>query len=131
MTSNAGPTHRFQDGRKYHAFDDRAYYLPNDHVKVIRLGEKVAVLNLSFYQYLSAKDLQHMIWLMTLENNLYIYPVVKSHAPQLVLDDGTGTGAWAIEFTKRSPSSRVGPSFQRYGQPETFPITRSRLKTQK
>lgn len=49
MKSNPDPTHRFQDDCRYHAFDDGAYCLPNDEVEVIRLGEKVAVLNLSFY----------------------------------------------------------------------------------
>lgn len=48
-----------------------------------------------------------MIWLMTLENKPYISPIATNHAPQLVLDVGTGTGAWAIEFAKRNPSSRV------------------------
>lgn len=47
------------------------------------------------------------MWLMTLEDNLCISSIATKHPPQLVLGIGTGTGAWAIEYAKRNPSSRV------------------------
>jgi ubiquinone/menaquinone biosynthesis C-methylase UbiE len=40
-------------------------------------------------------DLQHQLWLLTLYDELYLSPIKN---PQNVLDIGTGTGIWAIEF---------------------------------
>jgi hypothetical protein len=40
-------------------------------------------------------DLQHQLWMITLYDELHLAPVKE---PQTVLDIGTGTGIWAIEF---------------------------------
>ena len=40
-------------------------------------------------------DLQHHLFLLTLDGKLNLAPVSK---PQYVLDIGTGTGIWAIEY---------------------------------
>jgi ubiquinone/menaquinone biosynthesis C-methylase UbiE len=40
--------------------------------------------------------MQHQLWLMTLGNNLSLAPLKRE--PQHVLDVGTGTGIWAIEY---------------------------------
>lgn len=32
------PTDRFQDGRRYHAYDGSTYFLPNDEAEISRLG---------------------------------------------------------------------------------------------
>jgi hypothetical protein len=40
-------------------------------------------------------DLQHHLWLLMLKNKLYLAPISN---PQRVLDIGTGTGIWAIDF---------------------------------
>jgi hypothetical protein len=32
------PTYRFQDGRRYNAYDEETYYLPNDEAETSRLG---------------------------------------------------------------------------------------------
>lgn len=33
--------YRFKDGRRYHGFEEEAYYLPNDETEVSRLGVSV------------------------------------------------------------------------------------------
>jgi len=44
---------------------------------------------------LAPSDLQHHLFVMTLDNQLYLAPLDN---PQKVLDIATGTGIWAIEF---------------------------------
>jgi ubiquinone/menaquinone biosynthesis C-methylase UbiE len=44
-----------------------------------------------------ASDLQHQLWLITLHDKLYLAPI-KTQGPINVLDFGTGTGIWAMEF---------------------------------
>ena len=46
MASKPDQTHRFQNGRRYHTFDEGTYYLPNDEEEVVRLGESVRCLEL-------------------------------------------------------------------------------------
>jgi ubiquinone/menaquinone biosynthesis C-methylase UbiE len=41
-------------------------------------------------------DLQHHLYKLMLDERLYLAPIKKN--PQNVLDIGTGTGLWAIEF---------------------------------
>ncbi|TAQ86438.1 hypothetical protein B7494_g5246 [Chlorociboria aeruginascens] len=67
-----------ENGRTYHRFRDGKYMLPNDENEMERL------------------DLQHYIWLMTTEGQLHLAPFDKP--PARVLDVGTGSGIWAIEF---------------------------------
>ncbi|KAK8228817.1 S-adenosyl-L-methionine-dependent methyltransferase [Phyllosticta capitalensis] len=79
--------YRFEFGRRYHAFREDQYWLPNDEDEADRL------------------DLQHHVWRMTLDGALYAAPL----APDIhrVLDIGTGSGIWAIEFAEEHPSSHV------------------------
>lgn len=49
-------------------------------------------------------DLQHHWWTILLGNKLNIAPVEE---PADVLDIGTGTGIWAIDFAKKHPKSNV------------------------
>ncbi|KAL7621888.1 hypothetical protein AAE478_007388 [Parahypoxylon ruwenzoriense] len=49
-------------------------------------------------------NLQHEISVEVHDGDLHLCPVVK---PKRVLDVGTGTGVWAIEFAKRNPDSDV------------------------
>ncbi|MCJ1396547.1 hypothetical protein MMC18_009438 [Xylographa bjoerkii] len=85
--SSSVTDYRFEHGRRYHAFHDGAYYLPNDEIETDRL------------------DLQHHVWRMTLNGALYLSPISDSIAS--VLDIGTGTGIWAIEFAQEHPSAQV------------------------
>jgi hypothetical protein len=74
-------------GRRYHAFDDNAYWLPNDDMEISRL------------------DLQHLVWKLSLNGRLHIAPVPDD--VHRVVDLGTGTGKWAIEFSDAHPSATV------------------------
>ena len=49
-------------------------------------------------------DLQHHLFNLTFEN-LYLAPI-RAH-PQNVLDIGTGTAIWAIDFGKKSGVQKV------------------------
>jgi len=50
-------------------------------------------------------DLGHHIYLMLLDNRLFLAPIAPD--PQNVLDIGTGTGIWAIDFADSWPSAQV------------------------
>ena len=39
MTSNLDRTHRFRDGRRYHAFDEGVYYFPYDEAEASSLDK--------------------------------------------------------------------------------------------
>jgi ubiquinone/menaquinone biosynthesis C-methylase UbiE len=51
--------------------------------------------------------MQHQLWIMTLDNHLHLAPVKEN--PQNVLDIGTGTGIWAIDYGGLSPSALRDP----------------------
>lgn len=74
-------------GRTYHAYKDRQYEFPNDELELDRL------------------DFQHHLYYIRLEGKLFLAPI--SNSPQNVLDVGTGTGIWAIEFAELYPSASV------------------------
>ncbi|PVH74265.1 putative methyltransferase [Cadophora sp. DSE1049] len=78
--------YKYENGRRYHAFREGEYYLPNDEEEQARL------------------DLQHHIYRLCLSGALYLAPISN---PQTVLDIGTGTGIWAIEFADEYPGSLV------------------------
>jgi len=63
--------------------------------------------------------MQHQLWLLTMNDELYHAPIGKS--PHNVLDLGTGTGIWAIEFANEHPSARVVGSDLSPIQPEFVP----------
>jgi SAM-dependent methyltransferase len=77
-----------EHGRRYHApRDDAEYHLPNDETELARL------------------DLQHHLFRMTLKGSLHKAPIAKDI--HTVLDIGTGTGIWAIEFAEEYPAASV------------------------
>lgn len=43
-------------------------------------------------------DLQHNLWLLTLRGELGLCPKITNGPAKRVLDAGTGTGIWAIEY---------------------------------
>ncbi|KAF2138338.1 uncharacterized protein K452DRAFT_328879 [Aplosporella prunicola CBS 121167] len=79
-------TYRYENGRRYHAYKDGAYYQPND--------DKQA----------SAGTIEHHLWLLTLRDALFLAPLEN---PQRVLDVGTGTGLWAVDMADRYPAVEV------------------------
>ncbi|KAI1767819.1 S-adenosyl-L-methionine-dependent methyltransferase [Hypoxylon sp. FL1150] len=62
------------------------YFLPSDKAELTRL------------------DRQHMVWTRALDGDLFKAPLV---APKRVLDVGTGTGIWAIDFAEEYPDAEV------------------------
>ncbi|KAK2748780.1 hypothetical protein FQN57_000361 [Myotisia sp. PD_48] len=75
-------------GRVYHSFRDFAgNCLPSDERETDRL------------------DIHHALMLALLDGKLHWAPIGKN--PQRVLDIGTGTGLWAIDFADLYPSAEV------------------------
>lgn len=89
-----------ENGRTYHRYKEGTYFLPNDEAEMERL------------------DLQHQLWMLTLHDEMHLSPVKN---PRLVLDIGTGTGIWAIEFANRFPSANVIGTDLSPIQPEFIP----------
>ncbi|OQE10917.1 hypothetical protein PENVUL_c003G07777 [Penicillium vulpinum] len=77
---------QIQNGRRYHSYHEGEYVLPNDEREQDRL------------------DLSHHIYLMILKGELCQAPV---QSPKRVLDLGTGTGLWAIEYADTHPNSQI------------------------
>ncbi|KAI9146839.1 Secondary metabolism regulator LAE1 [Paramyrothecium foliicola] len=50
-------------------------------------------------------DINHEMLLVAMDNKLFYAPIGES--PQRVLDVGTGTGIWAIDFAEQFPSAEV------------------------
>ncbi|TGZ77534.1 putative methyltransferase [Ascodesmis nigricans] len=77
----------YENGRRYHCYGGEGkYVLPNDEVEQKRL------------------DLMHHIQLMVLGGELHMAPAEN---PKRVLDCGTGTGVWALDFGDSHPESKV------------------------
>lgn len=79
--------HVEENGRTYHRYKEGKYLLPNDEKEQNRL------------------DLQHHLSLLTLHGALHLAPIKEDL--HNVLDFGTGTGIWAIEFAEKYPSANV------------------------
>lgn len=79
--------YEYSNGRRYHGFRSGSYVLPNDEQEQDRL------------------DLLHHIFLLILGGKLYDAPIHPP--PRRVLDIGTGTGIWAIDFADENPGSEV------------------------
>jgi hypothetical protein len=72
-----------KQGRTFHRYREGKYPLPNDFREQERL------------------DFQHYFMLILLGGKLHLAPIGEN--PQNVLDIGTGTGIWAVEFADRYP----------------------------
>ncbi|KAN0120251.1 S-adenosyl-L-methionine-dependent methyltransferase [Hyaloscypha variabilis] len=75
-----------ENGRTYHKYKEGSYLLPNDENEMSRL------------------DLQHHLCKLTLHGKSHLAPLKN---PKNVLDFGTGTGIWAIEFAEEFPEASV------------------------
>ncbi|KAF2139284.1 uncharacterized protein K452DRAFT_289833 [Aplosporella prunicola CBS 121167] len=88
-TSLASTIYRYpvENGRRYHKYKEGSYWGPNDDQQNDQL------------------DLSHQTFLILLDGKLFRAPI--SDHPQRVLDVGTGTGIWAIDFADQYPSAEV------------------------
>ncbi|KUJ06936.1 S-adenosyl-L-methionine-dependent methyltransferase [Mollisia scopiformis] len=75
-----------ENGRTYHKYKSGNYQLPNDEMEQNRL------------------DLQHHLFHLTFDGKLALAPISNPH---VVLDMGTGTGIWAMEYATQNPSASV------------------------
>ncbi|ETN45927.1 uncharacterized protein HMPREF1541_00109 [Cyphellophora europaea CBS 101466] len=76
-----------ENGRGYHKYRDGVYILPEDAREQERL------------------DLQHEMFLRSLDRKLYLAPI--DEPVHEALDLGTGTGTWAIDFADQHPEANV------------------------
>ncbi|KAF9768534.1 hypothetical protein IL306_014162 [Fusarium sp. DS 682] len=82
--------YRRENGRTYHAYKDGKYVLPNDEAENERL------------------DLQHNLFILTFDDKLGPAPPNNPDAKvKHVLDVGTGTGIWAIDYADEHPKAQV------------------------
>ncbi|KAF2089279.1 S-adenosyl-L-methionine-dependent methyltransferase, partial [Saccharata proteae CBS 121410] len=88
-TSLASTLYRYpvENGRRYHKYKEGEYWGPNDDQQNDQL------------------DILHQIYLLLLDGKLFLAPIPDT--PQKVLDVGTGTGLWAIDFADKYPSAQV------------------------
>ncbi|TKA56339.1 hypothetical protein B0A55_11323 [Friedmanniomyces simplex] len=94
----ADADYKLQHGRRYHAFRDSKYSLPNDSKE---------------------SELQHRVWQLSLSDRLHLAPL-GPNTPR-TLDIGCGTGAWVLEFAARYPHSHVTSIDLSAIQPTTTP----------
>lgn len=80
--------YQYENGRRYHAFREGEYHLPNDENEQDRL------------------DMQHAIYRYALDDRLYLAPVPKGQLHD-VLDVGCGTGLWAMDVADENPEAQV------------------------
>lgn len=79
--------YKYENGRRYHAYRDGAYLMPNDAEEQDRL------------------DLHHHIYRLALNGALHRAPLGPNF--RRVLDFGTGTGIWAIDMADEYPEAEV------------------------
>jgi SAM-dependent methyltransferase len=95
--------YRRSQGRTYHSDKfTTSYFLPNDD------------------QQLESVDLTHHYLTILLDDQLFL-PPLKEDKLQKVLDVGTGTGIWAIEFADRYPNVEIIGTDLSPCQPEWVP----------
>ncbi|KAK1704706.1 methyltransferase domain-containing protein [Colletotrichum lupini] len=82
--------YRIENGRTYHKYKDGKYNLPNDEKETDRL------------------DLQHNLFIRTFDDRLGTAPPnARDSNVRRVLDVGTGSGIWAIDFGDEHPDAEV------------------------
>ncbi|KAH8152227.1 uncharacterized protein LAJ45_03653 [Morchella importuna] len=87
--------YRYENGRRYHAFRDGVYNLPNDETEQDRLDIYHHIICMFHARHNKSTD----------SNLLLFCPVTEN--PQKILDLGTGTGIWAIDAGEKWPSAEV------------------------
>ncbi|KAF3232363.1 hypothetical protein TWF191_000134 [Orbilia oligospora] len=78
--------YKYENGRRYHAYKEGQWLVPNDEVQQDQM------------------DLFHHVFLLRLRGKLFLAPI---ETPQKILDVGTGTGIWAIQIAEEFPDAEV------------------------
>lgn len=76
----------FENGRRYHNLYPATYHLPNDKREQERL------------------ELQYAAIALLVDKSLFLSPIKN---PKAILDQGTGTGLWAIDVGDAYPTAQV------------------------
>ncbi|KAH6719500.1 S-adenosyl-L-methionine-dependent methyltransferase [Leptodontidium sp. MPI-SDFR-AT-0119] len=79
--------YRHENGRRYHAYQEGEYWGPNDEGASDHL------------------NIGHHLYTLVLNGDLFLAPIGPT--PKRVLDVGTGTGIWAIDFADQFEDSEV------------------------
>ncbi|UQC84519.1 uncharacterized protein CLUP02_10016 [Colletotrichum lupini] len=96
--------YRIENGRTYHKYKDGKYWVPNDERENDRL------------------DLQHNLFIRTFHDRLGNAPPTDAGAKVgRVLDIGTGSGIWAIDYGEEHPEAEVLGVDLSAAQPEFVP----------
>ncbi|RJE26710.1 hypothetical protein PHISCL_00941 [Aspergillus sclerotialis] len=77
----------YENGRRYHAYHSGAYWGSNDEKAI------------------QALDIMHHVYTLLLHGKLFLAPIPND--VKRVLDVGTGTGKWALDFADLYPSTSV------------------------
>ncbi|KAK2880137.1 hypothetical protein FQN49_000551 [Arthroderma sp. PD_2] len=93
--------YEYENGRRYHAYCAGAYPLPNDEKEQERM------------------DMQHHIYLLLLRGEIHRAPLTQPVGN--VLDIGTGTGIWAMDFADLYPECNVTATDLSAIQPSWIP----------
>ncbi|OBT39540.1 hypothetical protein VE00_10656 [Pseudogymnoascus sp. WSF 3629] len=88
-------------GRTYPNYSGTSYWMPNDEAAQETL------------------DIAHNMYTTLLDNKLFLAPIGDN--PQKIIDIGTGTGIWAIDFADEFPSAEVSATDISPIQPEWVP----------
>ncbi|KAK4175930.1 S-adenosyl-L-methionine-dependent methyltransferase [Triangularia setosa] len=76
-----------ENGRTYHSMSAGKYFMPNDASEVERL------------------DLQHHLFRLTFDDQICLCP--KKDGAKRVLDLGTGSGIWCIDYADHHPEAEI------------------------
>ena len=90
--------YREENGRRYHGYKDGAYLLPNDETEQNRLDLVSPTLHWLRLYVSHTQNQNHHVFTMVNKGRgggLYRAPIDK---PARVLDVGTGTGIWVMDF---------------------------------
>ncbi|MCJ1383846.1 hypothetical protein MMC17_006960 [Xylographa soralifera] len=85
--SSSVTAYQWENGRRYHAYQEGRYPLPNDETELDR------------------EDMKHHEMMLITDFRLHLSPIPET--PDKVLDLGTGTGIWAIQMAEKYPNTEV------------------------